>query len=231
LPKAIAQVLGYARGRMGNREDLLAGAKRCLLEKGYDRTTVRDIRDAAGGVSMAAIGYHFGSREELLTAALVEALDEWGTKSLGAVLASGKTPMSRRAYEQAWDRMIASFQAQRALWLASMQAFLQGEHSPQIREQLAAGQEEGRRGVVAWLRGVDEAEVTPEQARGLGSVQMALITGLMTQWLNDPAHAPTGAEIARGLRELADAIEPATAKPAASRPTRKPGARRSRRRS
>jgi AcrR family transcriptional regulator len=213
---------------MGNREDLLAGAKRCLLEKGYDRTTVRDIRDAAGGVSMAAIGYHFGSREELLTAALVEALDEWGTKSLGAVLADA-SPRSRRGYEAAWDRMIASFRSQRALWLASMQAFLQGEQSPPIRAQLAAGQEAGRRGVVAWLRGVDEAEVTPEQARGLGSVQMALITGLMTQWLNDPAHAPTGAEIARGLRELADAFEPATVAP----PTRSraPGARRSRRRS
>jgi AcrR family transcriptional regulator len=143
---------------MGNRDDLLAGAKRCLLEKGYDRTTVRDITEAAGGVSMAAIGYHFGSREELLTAALIEALDEWGTQAMGAVLARAQPgPISRRAYETAWDRMIESFQAQRALWLASIQAFLQGEHSPTIRTQLAAGQQEGRRGSVAWLRGVDEA--------------------------------------------------------------------------
>ncbi|MGH4006514.1 MAG: TetR family transcriptional regulator, partial [Pseudonocardiaceae bacterium] len=44
---------------MGNREDLLAGAKRCLYEKGYGRTTARDIAAAAGGVSLAAIGYHF----------------------------------------------------------------------------------------------------------------------------------------------------------------------------
>jgi AcrR family transcriptional regulator len=54
---------------MGNREALLSGAKQSLLEKGYDRSTVRDITAAAGGVSMAAIGYHFGSREALLTAA------------------------------------------------------------------------------------------------------------------------------------------------------------------
>ncbi|KPC77475.1 hypothetical protein ADL26_02655, partial [Thermoactinomyces vulgaris] len=33
---------------MGNREALLDGAKQCLLEKGYDRTTVRDIATAAG---------------------------------------------------------------------------------------------------------------------------------------------------------------------------------------
>jgi hypothetical protein len=49
--------------------------------------------------------------------------------------------------------------------------------------------------------------VSVDEARTLGSVQMALITGLMTQWLNDPEAAPSGAEIARGLRELADLID------------------------
>ena len=33
---------------MGNREDLLAGAQRCLYEKGYARTTARDIASASG---------------------------------------------------------------------------------------------------------------------------------------------------------------------------------------
>ncbi|MGH3910201.1 MAG: TetR/AcrR family transcriptional regulator, partial [Pseudonocardiaceae bacterium] len=62
---------------MGNREALLAGAKQCLYEKGYGRTTARDIA-AASGVSLAAIGYHFGSKEALLNAALMQATMEWG---------------------------------------------------------------------------------------------------------------------------------------------------------
>ena len=62
---------------MGNREDLLNGAKVCLLEKGYARTTARDIASASG-VSLAAIGYHFGSKEALLGEALQQALAEWG---------------------------------------------------------------------------------------------------------------------------------------------------------
>ena len=37
-----------------------------MLEKGYARTTARDIASAAG-VSLAAIGYHFSSKEALLT--------------------------------------------------------------------------------------------------------------------------------------------------------------------
>ena len=62
---------------MGNREALLAGAKRCLIEKGYARTTARDIA-AASGVSLAAIGYHFGSKEALMNQAIYEFVGEWG---------------------------------------------------------------------------------------------------------------------------------------------------------
>ncbi|MGH8881492.1 MAG: TetR/AcrR family transcriptional regulator, partial [Stackebrandtia sp.] len=50
---------------MGNRQQLLDAAKQCLFDKGYERTTVRDISDLAG-VSKAAIGYHFGSKEALM---------------------------------------------------------------------------------------------------------------------------------------------------------------------
>ncbi|WP_218934958.1 TetR/AcrR family transcriptional regulator [Actinomadura citrea] len=40
---------------MGNREDLLGAAVRCIQEKGYAKTTLRDIAGVAG-VSMAAVG-------------------------------------------------------------------------------------------------------------------------------------------------------------------------------
>src|SRR5215471_12981330 len=105
---------------MGNREDLIAGARRCLEEKGWARTTVRDITAASGGVSMAAIGYHFGSREALLNAALIEAIDEWGThtgRALAAFGVEGATPAER--YEAMWDEIIKSFATHRTLWLAS----------------------------------------------------------------------------------------------------------------
>ncbi|WP_344294175.1 helix-turn-helix domain-containing protein, partial [Agromyces neolithicus] len=58
---------------MGNREDLLAGARRVILERGVAKATARDIATEAG-VSLAAIGYHFGSKEQLITEALMESL-------------------------------------------------------------------------------------------------------------------------------------------------------------
>ena len=49
---------------MGHKEDLLDGAKRMLLERGYANTTARDIV-AASKTNLASIGYHFGSKEQL----------------------------------------------------------------------------------------------------------------------------------------------------------------------
>ncbi|MDT0341964.1 TetR/AcrR family transcriptional regulator [Streptomyces litchfieldiae] len=200
---------------MGNREDLLAGARRCLEEKGWARTTVRDISAASGGVSMAAIGYHFGSREALLNAALIEAIDEWGTR-LGRTLASfgksggsdedsaaggaGSTPAER--YEAMWAAIIESFSTDRTLWLATLEALIQAEHSADLRRYLAGGQAQGRRGLAAILRGTPEDEVDDATARTLGAAHMALFTGVLTQWLTDPDQAPGAAEIVSGLREL-----------------------------
>ena len=43
----------------------------------------------------------------------------------------------------------------------------------------------------------------------LGSVQNALISGVMMQWILDPERAPSGADVAAGLRALAHLISPA----------------------
>ena len=47
------------------------GANAVSASRGYARTTARDIA-AAAGTSLAAIGYHFGSKEALLSVALIE---------------------------------------------------------------------------------------------------------------------------------------------------------------
>ncbi|MBE1586466.1 TetR/AcrR family transcriptional regulator [Nonomuraea angiospora] len=186
---------------MGNREDLLAGARRCLEEKGWARTTVRDI-SAAAGVSMAAIGYHFGSREALLNAALVEAMREWGEQIGVAMAAVDETAAPGQRFEALWERLIASIGEHRTLWLANLEAMVQAEHSPELRDELVAGQREGRRGMAAHLVDGDEADIAEREVRTVGSVHLALLLGVMAQWLNDPEQAPTGAEVLAGLRAL-----------------------------
>ncbi|NDL58952.1 TetR/AcrR family transcriptional regulator [Phytoactinopolyspora mesophila] len=183
---------------MGNREALLAGARHCLMEKGWGRTTVRDIAAAAGGISHAAIGYHFGSKDALLNAALVEAMDEWGDQIWGTMSGSGDT-------EDMWAAVVDSFAENRALFAASFELLMQAQRSPELQRYLATAQEQGRRGLAARLTGVDESEVPDATVRTLGAVQMALLNGVLTQWLSDPETAPSGAEVAAGLRALAEA--------------------------
>src|SRR5688500_16234016 len=93
---------------MASREDLLNGAEVYLREKVYARTTARDIASASG-VSLAAIGYHFGSKEALLGEALQQALAEWGDELDG--LLAGSTD-----FVTAWTKVVESFDRSRPLW-------------------------------------------------------------------------------------------------------------------
>jgi AcrR family transcriptional regulator len=190
---------------MGNREDLLAGALACLKSKGWARTSVRDIA-AAAGVNHAAIGYHFGSREALLIEAFTQAMDAWGAEnSVRAAVTSDAGPRGR--YEAFWGQVIASYSENRWLWLATLEAAVQAEYSPKLRELMAGSMRQGRSGLAAGLLGVAEDSLDDADERTVGSVQLALMSGVLVQWLVDPDRAPTGSEVVAGVVGLAGHLE------------------------
>jgi AcrR family transcriptional regulator len=194
---------------MGHREKLLAGAKRCLYERGYGRTTARDIV-AASGTNLASIGYHFGSKEALLNAAMIEAIDEWGEeieRVLDTATDTDVGPIER--FESIWTRVIDSFDAHRPLWLASFEAFLAAQRSPELREQLAAGHEEARFGLAALFQNMEENAVDKRLARTAGSFYLALMSGLIEQWLVDPQRTPSGRDMGEGLRTILESVRSA----------------------
>jgi AcrR family transcriptional regulator len=187
---------------MGHREELLRGAKKALLEKGWARTTARDVV-ALSGTNLGSIGYHYGSTEALMTAAMLSAIEEWGD-TLGRALGAPDPdsddtddPMLRF-----WRRVIRSIQSDRQLWLASIEAMLQAEHNPALREQMAGGMAAGRSGMAAMLTGIPEDQIDPETIASVGSVQLALMSGVLTQWITDPANAPSPEQIVAGIRAL-----------------------------
>jgi hypothetical protein len=55
--------------------------------------------------------------------------------------------------------VIDAFRTHRQLWLAGVEAFLQAERSAVVREQLALGNRDARRGLSAWLLGIREDQV------------------------------------------------------------------------
>jgi hypothetical protein len=99
--------------------------------------------------------------------------------------------------------VIESYAANRWLWLATIEAAVQAEHSPKVRELMAASLRQGRSGLAAGLLGVAEDALDGPSEQALGSVQLALMSGILVQWLIDPGNAPSERDIASGVLRLA----------------------------
>ncbi|TCC11601.1 TetR/AcrR family transcriptional regulator [Kribbella soli] len=196
---------------MGNREALVEGAKACLLEKGYSRTTARDIATAAG-VSLAAIGYHFGSKETLLNEALRELLiNEWATEVAGGdadpARAAARAPGEQ--FVATWGRIVDGLANPRlrALWTAQFEVLSLGARMPELVSDLSKMQGEAREGLAHMFGGV-APDADPQEVQAIGSLLQAMLLGVVAQRMFDPDSAPTGAELAKSLRALADRVSP-----------------------
>lgn len=193
--------------RMGHREDLLEGAKRCLLEKGYARTTARDVV-AASGTNLASIGYHYGSKEALLQEAFLRLMEAWGDSvdepegasgDGGAGALPGAGP---ERFEIVWGRMVAAFPAHRALWRLQTEVLARLDEDEKLAEALRSWQARGREELAGLFLGGDVSGRDPEKARVAGLFFQALVAGVMSQYILDPESAPTAEDLTAGLKVL-----------------------------
>jgi AcrR family transcriptional regulator len=195
---------------MGHREDLLAGARRCLEERGYARTTARDLV-AASGTNLASIGYHFGSKEALLNEAIAASFQEWAERvralAIAAVPDSGAAGDPVRLLVASWGAMLSSFAEYRGLSVAFIEALAQAERQPELRAQLAATYRRSRAQVAQMIT---EALGVPDQRRAstLAAFQIALCDGLLVQWLLDPDATPSAPQLVDALTAMLGTAAP-----------------------
>jgi len=192
---------------MGNREALLLAAKKCLLEKGYNRTTARDIASEAG-VSLAAIGYHFSSKDALLTEALVLAFGEWDQELQSALqtgVSSDVSPAQR--FEATWAKLIATFETHRPLWIANFEIFTQMISQPETRLFLASHLHAARTGLAAMFLNREESSISNETSRTIGTFHHVLLSGLLLQWLIDPTNALSAKDLTLALSQTAEDLQ------------------------
>jgi AcrR family transcriptional regulator len=195
--------------KVSHRDALLEGAIVCIQERGYARTTARDLV-AASGTNLGSIGYHFGSKERLLNEALFEAFRRW----LLPFLERAAAPEP----EDPWDRLrgmltvlFEDLERHRPLITSFFEAVVQSQRSEELRLQLAELYDGFRQATTAAVAaalgdGGAEAGVDPEV---IASFLMAGLDGLMVQWLLDP-------EKPAHPRELFASVEGALALLAAS---------------
>ena len=80
---------GRAEGRVATKTRILAATEKLFVLHGFDATSLRAITTEAG-VNLAAVNYHFGSKEERPTAHLTRS--SFATRSrVGAADAAGST--------------------------------------------------------------------------------------------------------------------------------------------
>jgi AcrR family transcriptional regulator len=182
---------------MGQRERLMAAAKKCLEELGYARTTTRDLA-AAADANIASVNYHYGSKDALLIAALIEMTEAWGEEEI-------RPAGTDQDAAATWRRTVASFPSRRSTIVAALESLAQAERIPEVRAHTADAFERARAtlgtDVYGLPPGTDERTV-----RAVSSVHMALLAGLTQQWLIDPENAPSGEDVVLGLRTLLEAL-------------------------
>src|SRR3954452_19224590 len=106
---------------MGHRDDLLVAARHCLETKGYARTTARDLV-AESGTNLASIGYHFGSKEALLAAAMEESFADWAQRVRELVVEQLHGAGPAELVGAVWTGMLGSFAEYRGLAVAFVEA-------------------------------------------------------------------------------------------------------------
>ena len=172
---------------MGHREALLDGARSCLLKRGYARTTARDLV-AASGTNLASIGYHFGSKEALLTTAMRKCFDEYMEQITQIVFADpSATPLQR--VRASWVALVGMLEQHRALMVAFFEALAHAERVPELRVQLADCYEQLRATVAEMVR-ASVGGLPDPTARHVASFLIAVYDGLQIQWLLDPTASP-----------------------------------------
>ncbi len=169
-------------------KQLLAATRRCIATKGLAATTSRDITSGAEA-NLASITYHFGSKDQLVASALLDALREWLAPTLDVLAAEGD-PAARTLV--AIRTLTETFEQHRDEAPVYLEALVQ---APRI-EALQVGLTE----LWSELRRLLSDHMTQMQTAGelatwvrpdaMASVLIAVANGLVTQAIIDP-NGPT----------------------------------------
>jgi AcrR family transcriptional regulator len=178
-----------------NRSSLLLGTLRCLEQLPPERVTARAIA-AESGANLASIAYHFGSKEELVTEAVIAGLDRW-LAEIAEALGELEALEPAERFRRAWTVIESTRRRHVGLARNFLGALAKAQHDPRVRATLAEGFRRTRPRVAALLGLGDDQP--GEDAAGLIH---SLFTGLLFQSLLDPDLAIEGRRMSRAQVRL-----------------------------
>ncbi|MBF6137463.1 TetR family transcriptional regulator [Nocardia otitidiscaviarum] len=188
---------------MGNREDLLNGAKQAILERGLAKVTARDIA-AAAGVSLAAIGYHFGSKDQLVTEALLTAMGGGvGDDFEQAIREAGEGRPLSAALAPTWTALLEVVRRNREILLLSLENGVRVARDPDQQRVTSEAVANACDELAATLRD-QHPDLDAAAARAVARFYFVQFQGLALLSLIAPTAAVCeGGEFARAVAVLA----------------------------
>lgn len=154
-------------------------------------------------MNVASINYHFGSKGALLDDALGRCFTTWNERVRDAFdqsAATGPAEQIRAVLEATVD----SFEQIRPAVYACVESYAPAVRSAVLRERLAAGYADVRQHSVDLARAAlaNTGFKPPGNLAAIVSVLMAVIDGLMIQWIADPSATPRSAEVLQALVDI-----------------------------
>ena len=145
------------------RERLIDATRELLAEHGEGGVSLRAITEAAGA-NVAAVSYHFGSKETLVRAAIEESLDRLVQEQIDGLRALEDPTLDQIA--ETWTRpvvrAIAASPCREQLFMRVVGRTLStctGERRAQVTEQSSAAEKELVAALAKVVPGADEAEL------------------------------------------------------------------------
>jgi AcrR family transcriptional regulator len=179
------------------RARLLAGARAVVARDGLGGTTSRAIAEAAD-VNLAAITYHFGSKDELIVVALVEEVRRLAEPVL-AVLGDDTDPARRLL--AAVSMLEASFERRRDHVPIFLAAVSGAASRPGLAHDLAALWSELRHRLASEITDLRTASMVPAwvEPDAMAALVLTVISGVAVASVVDPDgpdHRAVGGQLA-----------------------------------
>lgn len=187
----------------GSKDKLLDGALECIRTLGYGATTSRDIARSAG-VNVASINYHFGGKDELLEQALTRCFQGWTQRLEHALATAAEAGSLRDQLVGIFHASVDSFADSRPAIHSCIESFPPALRSETVRTALAEGYARVRHRVEELTRQTlaPQPETDGFDLTTMTSVVLAIIDGLMIQWIADPMATPNAEGVVQALAAL-----------------------------
>ncbi|GAA0925032.1 TetR/AcrR family transcriptional regulator [Virgisporangium aurantiacum] len=184
-----------------NRSELIEGTLRCIERLPPERVTARAIADESGA-NLASITYHFGSKDELVTEAVITGLDRWLAEIVRR-LDELQTRAPEDRFQAAFAIVAHTRRRHEGLARTFLGAMAKASHDERVRQLLTEGFRRTR-GEVATALGLG----TDAAGRDAAGLALALFNGLLFQSLVDPGLAIEGRRMTRAQTRLRSVMPP-----------------------